>query len=421
MSFSREQRALIAGVIGNSLEWYDFVVYAFFASTIGRLFFTSSDETVALLVALATFGVGFIVRPLGGVVLGGYADRAGRKKALMATIWLMGAGTMMIGIAPTYRTIGYWAPMTIVIARLIQGFSAGGELGSATAFMLEHAARDRRGLAASWQQSSQAGTLLLASLGAAALTGFLAPSDLERWGWRLPFLIGPLIIVPIGLFMRRRIDETPAFKMIEASRRKRPVADALREQGRQVVAGLGLVVIWTVSMYFFMVYMPTYATRQLHLSQASSLFANSIALLVLTILCPVFGRISDTIGRKPLMLTGASAIAALTYPAIALLASKPTILMLSSVQVLMAVLIAAFTGPAPAALAELYPPAIRSSGMSLAYNGAVTVFGGFAPFIATWLISKTGSNLAPAVYVVSAALLSLAALFFMKETAYESA
>src|SRR5579884_3213030 len=173
MSLSREQRALIAGVIGNALEWYDFVVYAFFAATIGRLFFPSSDETVVLLAALATFGVGFIVRPVGGAVLGGYADRAGRKKALMATIWLMGAGTAMIGLAPTYRTIGYWAPSIIVIARLVQGFSAGGELGSATAFMLEHAARNRRGLAASWQQSSQAGTLLLASLGAAAITGLL--------------------------------------------------------------------------------------------------------------------------------------------------------------------------------------------------------------------------------------------------------
>src|SRR5262249_19817438 len=155
----------------------------------------------------------------GGVVLGGYADRVGRKKALMTTIWLMGAGTAMIGLAPTYQTIGYWGPFIIVIPRLVQGFSAGGELGGATAFMLGHAARKRRRRAASWQQSSQAGTLLLASLGAAAITGLLQPPDLDRWGWRLPFLIGPLIIVPIGLFMRRRIDETPAFTAIEASHR----------------------------------------------------------------------------------------------------------------------------------------------------------------------------------------------------------
>jgi MHS family proline/betaine transporter-like MFS transporter len=414
---ARRRLALIAGVIGNALEWYDFVVYAFFAATIGRLFFPSGDETVSLLTSLATFGVGFIVRPVGGIVLGSYADRAGRKKALLLTIGLMGVGTAVIGLAPTYRSIGPYAALIIVVARLIQGFSAGGELGSATAFLMEHAARNRRGLAASWQQSSQAATLLLASLAGSAVSGLLSPPDLEAWGWRLPFLIGPIIIVPTGLFMRRAIDESPAFIALKSAPTQ-PVRNVFREQGRQLAAGFGLVVVWTVSMYFFMVYLPTYATRQLRLPQSGSLFANSMALVVLAVLCPLFGRLSDTIGRKPLMLIGAGAIALLTYPAVSMLAQRPSLLMLSGVQLLMAVLIASFTGPAPAALAELYPPAVRSSGMSLAYNSAVTLFGGFAPFISTWLIAATGSNLAPAVYVVAAALLSFLALGFMKETAH---
>lgn len=335
------------------------------------------------------------------------------------TIMLMGLSTAILGSAPTYASIGWWAPLLVVVARLVQGFSAGGELGSASAFMIEHSPNDRRGLGASWQQSSQAGTLLLGSLVGAAVTGLMPKEMLDARGWRLPFLIG-LLIVPVGFYIRRQIDETPAFEELAAMRRNNPMIGLFRNHARQVIAGFGLVVVWTVCTYFFLIYMPTYALRQLGLPQSSSLLANGIALAVLMLLAPVFGALSDKIGRKPLLLIGAAGICAASYPLIALLTVSPNLHTLIAVQVFMAILIAVFTGPAPAALGELYPTSVRSSGMSLAYNTAVTLFGGFAPFIATWPIAHTGSNLAPAYYVALAAAVSAVALLLMRETAHDS-
>jgi metabolite-proton symporter len=414
---SSRRRAMMAAVIGNTLEWYDFVVYAFLAGTIAKLFFPASSESASLLLTLATFGVGFVMRPLGAIVLGSLADRAGRKNALLLTILLMGLGTAMIGLAPTYATIGRAAPLLIVTARLIQGFSAGGELGSATAFLIESAPPDRRGLGASWQQASQAATLVAGSLLGAAVTGLMPAQDLEAWGWRMPFLIG-LLIVPVGLYMRSQIEESAEFASLGDAREQSPLKRVFASQPRQLISGLGLVIVWTVCTYFFLIYMPTYATRQLGLAQSASLLANSAGLALLMVLAPMFGALSDRIGRKPLLVGSAGGIAILTYPLIAVLAAFPSVGMLIGVQAIMAVLIAAFTGPAPAALGELYPTHVRSTGMSLAYNGAVTIFGGFAPFIATWLIGATGNALAPAYYVTAGAVASLIALPFMKETAF---
>ena len=414
---SGRRRAMIAAVIGNTLEWYDFVVYAFLAGTIAKLFFPAGNETASLLITLATFGVGFVMRPVGAIVLGSLADRAGRKTALMLTILLMGLGTAMIALAPTYAAIGWAAPVLIVAARLIQGFSAGGELGSATAFMIENAAPGRRGFGASCQQASQAATLVIGSLLGAAVTGLMPVTDLEAWGWRLPFLLG-LLIVPVGLFMRSQIEESAEFTGLGGARERNPLKRVFASQSRQLVSGLGLVIVWTVCTYFFLIYMPTYATRQLGLAQSASLLANSAGLGIVMVLAPVFGDLSDRTGRKPLLVGAAAGIAILAYPLIFVLAKFPAVGTLIGVQATMAVLIAAFTGPAPAALGELYPTQLRSTGMSLAYNGAVTVFGGFAPFIATWLIAATGNALAPAYYVVAAALASLIALLFMKETAF---
>jgi len=225
------------------------------------------------------------------------------------------------------------------------------------------------------------------------------------------------MIVPVGLYIRNQINETPVFARLGAARENSPVLRVMRAHGREVLSGLGLVILWTVCTYFFLIYMPTYSSRTLGLPEANSLLANSIGLAVIMVLAPVFGNLSDRVGRKPLLLTGAVAIAVVAYPAIAYLAAYPSIAALVSVQVVVAILIALFTGPAPAALAELFPENVRSSGMSLAYNFAVAIFGGFAPFIATWLVTYTGSNLAPAYYVVVAAMLSVVALTFMKETA----
>ena len=228
---SSRRRAMMAAVIGNTLEWYDFVVYAFLAGTIAKLFFPAGNETASLLLTLATFGVGFVMRPVGAILLGSLADRAGRKTALMLTILLMGLGTAIIAFAPTFATIGWAAPVLIVTARLIQGFSAGGELGSATAFMIESAAPGRRGFGASWQQASQAATLVVGSLLGAAVTGLMPAQDLEAWGWRIPFLLG-LLIVPVGLFMRSQIDESAEFAGLGEARERNPVRRVFASQAR---------------------------------------------------------------------------------------------------------------------------------------------------------------------------------------------
>lgn len=419
------RRTILAAVIGNTLEWFDFAVYGFFALTISKLFFPTGDETSSLLLTVATFGVGFVMRPIGAVVLGALGDSRGRKAALSTTILLMALGTAMIGFAPTYASAGLWAPAWIVLARLIQGFSAGGEVGGATAFLVEHAPRGRRGYFASWQQASQAGALLLGSVFGATLTGMLSPAQLETWGWRVPFLFG-LIIGPVGWYIRTRTHEPPSFEQARAANpRASPLRQALGPYRSEIVAGFGVTIVWTVCTYFFLVYMPTYAVRTLKLAQSVALWANGAGLLVLVVLAPVFGALSDRFGRRPLLIGFATAILLLAYPALWLLTASPGAATLTAVQVLFAVLIAGFTGPAPAAMAELYPPQVRSTGLSIAYNFAVTIFGGFAPFIATALIAWTGNPLAPAWYVVFAAAASLLALLAagvaLRDKAWESA
>ena len=409
------RRAVIAAIVGNTLEWYDFAVYGFFALTLAKLFFPTGDPTVSLLLTVATFGVGFIMRPVGALVLGTLADRRGRKLALSLTILLMALGTAMIGLAPTYATAGAWAPAIIVLARLIQGFSAGGEIGGATAFLVEHAPPARRGLYASWQQASQAGALLLGSLTGALLTGLLPAADIEAWGWRVPFLLG-LLIAPVGLFIRFRVSETDSFKAILRERAARPEAsfsplrDTLGKHRSAVVVGFGITIAWTVCTYFFLVTMPTYAVRQLGVPQSASFLANSVGLVLIVILAPVFGAWSDKVGRRPIMLAAACGILLSCWPLLFWLTHQPSVVNLVLAQIVFAVLIAGFSGPAPAAMAELYPPAMRSTGLSIAYNLAVTIFGGFAPFITTWLIVQTGSSLAPAWYVMLAAAISLTTL-----------
>jgi len=407
--------AVLAAVIGNTLEWYDFAVYGFFALTLAKLFFPVGDPTVSLLITVATFGVGFIMRPVGALILGTLADRRGRKVALSLTILLMALGTAMIGFAPTYATAGIWAPAIIVLARLIQGFSAGGEIGGATAFLVEHAPPAQRGLYTSWLQASQAGALLIGSITGALLTGLLPSADIEAWGWRIPFLIG-LLIAPVGLFIRFRVSETEAFETILRERASMPATsfaplrDTLGKHRVAVATGFGITIAWTVCTYFFLVTMPTYAVRQLGVAQNASLLANSVGLVVIVILAPVFGAWSDKVGRRTIMLSAVLGILIACLPLLSWLGAQPSVVNLVIAQTVFAVLIAAFTGPAPAAMAELYPPALRSTGLSIAYNFAVTIFGGFAPFIATWLIAQTGSSLAPAWYVMAAAAISLGTL-----------
>lgn len=398
-------RIIASASIGNALEWFDLVVYGFFAVTIAKLFFPTGNDTVSLLLTLGTFGVSFFMRPLGAIVLGIYADRSGRKAALTLSIVLMMIGTLLIAVMPTYGAIGLAAPVGIVLARMVQGFSAGGEFGSATAFLAEHAP-GRRGFFSSWQVASQGLTTLLAAAFGAVLNGALSPQQMMSWGWRIPFFFG-LLIGPVAYYIRRRIDETPEFLAAETS--EAPLQETFTSQKERLLVAIGAVILATVTTYLVL-YMPTYAIKQLGIP-ASVAFSAIVTTGVVQLVCsPIVGHWSDTHGRTRLMLVAAILILILVYPLFKLLDAHPTFGMLMTVQIIMGLLMAAYFGVLPALLSELFPVRTRTTGMSLAYNIAVTIFGGFAPFIITWLISITGSKLAPSFYLMFAALLSIPAL-----------
>lgn len=409
------RRAVAAAVIGNVLEWYDFAVYAYLATTIAKNFFPAGDKVTSLLSTFAAFGVGFLIRPLGAVVIGRLADVKGRKAALVLTILLMAMGTVMIGLIPNYATIGIAAPILMLLARLMQGFSAGGEWGSATAFMVEWAPAERRGWYGSFQQMSVAGGLLLGSAVAALIATVFDARTVEEWAWRMPFLLGG-ILGPVGMYMRRHVEETPAFAAAKAA-----LSETNSEVGMQsrrlAVIAFGFTVIWTVSYYIVLAYLPTFAQQHLHLKQAQALWAAALALLALIVAIPVAGYWSDRVGRKPFLLACCAGFILLPYPLFHWVLANPSFATLVSAQVALALVIALYSGAGPAAIAELFPTCSRSLWMSVGYSLAVAVFGGFAPFIATWLIKTTGSPISPSYYVIAAALVSLIAVWNMKETA----
>lgn len=398
-------RIIASASIGNALEWFDLVVYGFFAVIIARLFFPSTDETVSLLLTLGTFGVSFFMRPLGALVLGVYADRVGRRATLTLSIMLMMVGTLLIAIMPTYDSIGVWAPIGIVVARMIQGFSAGGEFGSATAFLAEHTP-NRRGFFASWQVASQGLTTLLAAGFGAGLTQWLTTEQLHSWGWRIPFFFG-LLIGPVAYYIRTRIDETPDF--LAAGPNETPLADTFSQNRLRLLLAIGTVVLGTVATYLVL-YMPTYATKQLHIPQSAAFAATLVTGVVQFLCAPLVGHWSDRHGRTGVMLLSATLFVLLIYPLFHLLAISPTFGTMIAVQIVIGVLLAGYFGALPALLSDIFPTRTRTTGMSLAYSIAVTIFGGFAPFIITWLISATGDPYAPSFYLIFAALISIAAL-----------
>ena len=398
-------RAVISASIGNALEWFDLVVYGFFAGTIAKLFFPTGDDTVSLLLTLGTFGVSFFMRPLGAVVIGAYADRAGRKKALTLSIMLMFIGTLLISVVPTYASIGLLAPLVLVIARMLQGLSAGGEFGSATAFLAEHAPR-RRGFFASWQVASQGLTTLLAAAFGAVLTGNLSADQMASWGWRIPFFFG-LLIGPVAYYIRRNVDESPEFAKIEAT--TTPIADTFSHQKERLLLAVGIVVLGTVATYLVL-FMPTYGVRQLGLPASVVFTATMMVGVIQMLIAPVFGHLSDRFGRVRIMLTAAVLMLLTIYPMFSILVGHPTFGTLLAVETIFGLLMTAYFAPVPAILSELFPTQTRTTGLSLSYNTAVTIFGGFAPFILTWLISVTNDKLSPSYYLLFAASISIAAL-----------
>ena len=411
---SPRTRQIVAAVIGNALEWYDFVVYGFLTVIIARLFFPGQSEYASLLLAMATFGVGFFMRPVGAIVLGVYADRKGRKAALQLIIGLMTLSMAMIAFAPPYAAIGAGAPLIILAARLLQGFATGGEFASATSFLVESAPSHRRGFYGSLQMVGQSLAALCGAVAGTLITRGLAPEQIDSWGWRLPFLFG-LIIGPVGLYIRRYLEETEAF--LES--RARPVTNPLRtvvaQNGRGLAVTFGLVICGTISYYVVLVYMPTFAKTQLGIPLTDAFVAQVIGLVCLTVAIPLCGALSDRIGRKPVLMAATIAYFVLLYPMFDWVQSSPSFDRLAIMQGILCSLVGVFLGPISTAIAEQFPTGVRSTGLAIAYNFAVMLFGGFAQFIVTWLIRETGSTLAPAYYVMFGAVVGFIASIFLVE------
>jgi MHS family proline/betaine transporter-like MFS transporter len=409
MSKGMIRRIIFSSSVGNALEWFDFSVYGYFAGIIAKQFFPMHDEWLSTLLAIATFGISFLMRPIGAVVLGIYGDRKGRKAALTLAIALMMAGTLTMAVMPPYAMIGLAAPVLILVARLVQGFAVGGEFGSATAFMVEHSPT-KRGYYASWQFASQGLAAILAATFGSMLTAWMSPEHLGNWGWRIPFLFG-VLIGPIGYYIRSHLDETPEFL---AMRRQRDTAAAAAadptasfgSQWVNLLLAIGIVAQSTVGVYVLQLYMPMYAVKQLHMPAAVSFGAVVLNGGLQLILSPVMGAWSDRIGRIRIMLGTSILMGLLIYPMFALLQSYPTVGWLLLLQGTSGILKAAYSGPMPALMSEIFPTHVRSTGLSIAYSIGVTIFGGFSPTIVETFIHLTGDKLAPSYYVLIAALLS---------------
>ena len=399
------RRAVVAAAIGNGLEMYDFTVYSFFAATIGRLFFPSASPLASLMLSFATFGAGFVMRPLGAVLIGHFADRRGRKAALTLTIGLMTAGTALIAFAPTHASIGLAATALVVFGRLLQGLSAGGEIGAASALLMESASKHKRCFLVSWQGATQGGAALAGALTGAAITATLSPEAMVSWGWRIPFMIG-LLIAPVGFYIRRNLKETHVSSTEHAN-----LKTVFGQYWRVLLLGMLLMTGSTSGMYITVFYMPTYLIQSIHMPPVTAFLAACMAGLAMLVMSPIFGRLADRLPtRKPIIVVAVLASLAWCYPNFLLLTTHATLVSVV-LQIGVSVTIMSISGGAGAAMMmEAFPREHRATGMAVMYSLGVTVFGGFAPLIVTWLIAATGTPMAPAWYLMTASTISLIAL-----------
>ena len=409
------RRAIFSCAVGNFFELFDFVLYGFFAVPISQAFFPAGNDALALINTFITFGVGFLFRPLGAVVIGAYGDKHGRRAALVVTIGLMALATGCTGLIPTYDRIGILAPILLLICRCGQGFSTGGEWGGAAAFLVEYAEPGKRGLTGSWQQFSTQIGATAASLSAYLLANNLAPDAFASWGWRVPFLIG-FLLGPIGYYLRTKVAETPAFeRTVERKAVARaPLSEAVHTYGTRIVQAFFLSIIGIVANYVMIVFMATYAVKTLHLDPGSALLATTIANVVVMVLTPFMGALSDRVGRRPMIGACGVLYLLLAYP-LYLLVGQGTFQSLLTAMLIVGVIQSLYTGTIPVILSELFPTRVRYTALSLSYGFSVAIFGGFAPFVATWLISTTHNPIAPAYLVMAAGLASALAIWSMRE------
>ncbi len=411
------RRAVIGASIGNCVEWFDFAVYGYLAPTLGAVFFPSADPTVSLLASFAAFGVAFFARPLGGLVFGALGDRVGRQRTLATVIMLMSLATFAIGLLPGYGSIGVLAPVLLVVARLLQGFSVGGEFGGAATFLAEYAPAGRRGLYTSWAQVSALAGFVLSVVLVLGLRSGLSEAAQLSFGWRIPFLLaGPLGLV--GLYIRLRLEDTPEFRALRGAGgvARSPIREMVAGNYRSILQTVGLAIFPNAGFYIVLTYLQTYLTRESGLSPTGASLSTTLVLLVAMALIPPLGDLSDRVGRRPLLAASCLGYALLSYPAFLLMArGGPLAAVLTHAA--LGALLAGFLGTLLATLTELFPTRVRYSGFALGHNLAVALFGGLAPFVATYLISVTGSPLAPAYYLMAAAVATLVTLATVREAA----
>jgi len=397
---------------GNFLEMYDFTVYAYYASYIAHEIFPSSSAYASLMMTLATFGAGYLMRPLGAVILGAYVDRHGRRSGLIFTLFLMAIGTLVIACTPAYRTIGITAPIVVVLGRLLQGFSAGVELGGVSVYLSEIATPGHKGFFCAWQSASQQVAVIFAALLGVALSTIVPPEGMAQWGWRVPFFVGCLI-VPLLFWLRKSLAETDEFLARKSHPPLPEIFASLAANWKIILVGMMLSTMTTVCFYLITAYTPTYGRAVLHLTNRQSLVVTLFVGISNFIWLPVGGAISDKLGRRPMLIFFTIATIVTAYPAMLWLVSSPSVARLLLVELWLSVIFGVYNGAMVPYLTEIMPPDIRTSGFSVAFSLATAIFGGFTPAICTYLIHTTGNRAMPAIWLSFAALCGLSAALIL--------
>jgi len=423
------RRRVIAGTtIGNALEFFDFTVFTFLMLVLGPLFFPAASGYGQLLLTTATFGVGFLMRPVGGMLIGSYADRHGRRAAMTLTLWMMGLGCALIAVAPTYAQMGMIGPVMMVLARLIQGFAAGGEVGASTTLLVEHAPRGKRGFYSSWQYGSQALGVTLGAVVVMLLTMGLTTEQMQAWGWRVPFVIG-ILTVPVGAYIRRNLEETltvedtaanPAhIQALPRAATHQPLRRIFTEHKASVLKGILLVIGGMVSTQILNFYIPTYAHRELGLPATSTLSASVVFGALGFAGAPFIGMLADRYGRKRVIFWSRVTTLAILLPGFHWLMAAPSTERLMLLTAAFALLVALQSAPAFTMLPELFPKSVRTTGMSVVYGLGISVFGGFAQFFVTWLLHVTANPMSPAWFLMVTTAISTLVLFWIDDRTHD--
>ncbi|MGW1678173.1 MFS transporter [Saccharopolyspora sp. NPDC002376] len=411
------RRAVTAAMIGNATEWYDYATYGYLATVLGDVFFPAENSTLSLLASFVVFAIAFAIRPLGAFLLGPLNDRIGRKRTLSITILTMAAATFAIGLLPGYDTIGVFAPIALILARLVQGFAVGGEYGGASTFVVEYAPDERRGLWASWLEFGAIGGFLLASGITTFLTYALSTPDLHSWGWRLPFLVA-LPLGAIGLYLRQKLTDPPDFTALveKVAESRAPVKETFASHRREVLLCGGIVIYSCVGTYILLTYMPTYLTETLHLSSATGQTLIFVAGAVLTLGIPFADALSDRFGRRTMLASAAVGYVVLGIPAFWLIGQATWQSALAGLLILTVCHIPVL-GTTTATLPALFPARVHGTGVALGYNLSFAVFGGTAPLLMAFLVNLTGNLYMPAFYLGLIALVALVPILMSSETA----